>query len=251
MRSFSLCFFLLISTAQANPSCFDNWFCVSTAKENNHGAATIQLQDHLPVVVTVSSPAMDPSEVTLSLSDTRPRALGRVTSLERYWSTMEVSWTAGTLNPQHNDNFAYRYPVQNGRHKIVQGFNGQYSHQGASKYAIDFAVPVGTQVVAARGGKVIDLEASFDRGGPARKYARYANYVVILHDDGTTGEYYHLQKNGVLVNRGERVKQGQPIAKSGNTGFSSLPHLHFGVYKALPHGNFQSIKFNFEEMPSN
>ncbi|NMH60821.1 M23 family metallopeptidase [Alteromonas ponticola] len=247
MKWVAVGFALLLNTAHASPGCFDNWFCISTTKQQNTKLANIRLQDNLPVVVTVSSSAMTPSEITLSLQNTESQTLGQITSPHQFWHTMQVSWTAGTLNARHDDAFAYRYPVANGKNSIVQGFNGSYSHQGASRYAIDFAVPVGTEVVAARSGKVIDVEASFDRGGPAKKYARYANYVVILHDDGTTGEYYHLQKDGVLVKRGDSVVQGQPIAKSGNTGFSSLPHLHFGVYKALPNGNFQSVKFAFDD----
>jgi len=107
-------------------------------------------------------------------------------------------------------------------------------------------MPVGTAVHAARAGVVIDLVEKHSRGGASRKYAKYANYVVVMHDDQTTGEYYHLSKDGVVVTIGESVQAGQQIGYSGNTGFSSLPHLHFAVYKAQSLGQYQSLPFTFK-----
>ena len=56
-----------------------------------------------------------------------------------------------------------------------------------------------------------------------------ANFVQILHDDGTHAIYAHLQLDTVRVKVGQRVARGEYIANSGNTGFSSGPHLHFVV----------------------
>lgn len=250
MKLLPLFLILLVNTAQAKPDCFDDWFCIKEEQTNGNLSANIQLKKALPVVVTVESSALNPAKVTLSLEDTTSHRLGSVSSSSRFWHSLQVTWTAGRLDANHDSDFVYRYPLREDDRRVVQGFNGRYSHQGASQYAIDFAVPVGTPVFAARGGQVIDLEESFDRGGPSEKFAKYANYVVILHDDGTTGEYYHLKKNGVLVERAEQIEQGQLIALSGDTGFSSLPHLHFGVYKALPQGKYQSVKFKFENAPA-
>src|SRR5690606_150933 len=61
------------------------------------------------------------------------------------------------------------------------------------------------------------------------RYGGRANYVRILHADGTMALYAHLKPEGVLVRVGQRVRQGQQIALSGNTGFSTAPHLHFVV----------------------
>ena len=55
----------------------------------------------------------------------------------------------------------------------------------------------------------------------------------ILHDDGTFALYAHLNWNSIRVNPGDRVQAGQYIADSGNTGFSSGPHLHFAVQRNL------------------
>jgi murein DD-endopeptidase MepM/ murein hydrolase activator NlpD len=70
-----------------------------------------------------------------------------------------------------------------------------------------------------------------DKGGSSMDYDRYNNYVLIRHEDGTLAHYCHLQKGGCLVKPGQRVNAGDAIAHSGNTGFSSGPHLHFCVFK--------------------
>jgi murein DD-endopeptidase MepM/ murein hydrolase activator NlpD len=165
----------------------------------------------------------------------------------KIWFDEYFYWTPGNMLAEHKANSLYQYPYAKGDHfPIVQGFGGGYSHRGASKYAVDFAMPIGTPIHAARAGVVIDLVEQHTRGGASRKYAKYANHVVILHADDTTGEYYHLKKNGVVVILGEHVKAGQKIGYSGNTGFSSLPHLHFAVYQAKPFGKYQSLPFTFE-----
>ena len=74
---------------------------------------------------------------------------------------------------------------------------------------------------------------------------KYANFIVVLHDDGTTGEYYHVQQNGVLVEPGDRVEAGQMIGLSGNTGHTTVPHLHFAVYRAAEWGRTQSVPVRF------
>lgn len=106
-------------------------------------------------------------------------------------------------------------------------------------------MPVGTLIYAARGGTVMRAEDSFDRACFRSGCGKFANYVVILHSDGTTGEYYHLAKGSLLVHAGERVVRGQPLARSGNTGYTTTPHLHFGVYTAQADGSSQSIAVRF------
>ncbi|KAF1696638.1 M23 family metallopeptidase [Pseudoxanthomonas koreensis] len=127
--------------------------------------------------------------------------------------------------------FAYRVPFEHGRVRVDQAFGGRFSHDDAQNfYALDFALPEGTPVLAARGGTVLQVQADFQRGGldPERDGGR-ANHVRILHDDGSMALYGHLQPDGVQVRVGDRVVQGQRIGLSGNTGFSTAPHLHFVV----------------------
>lgn len=171
----------------------------------------------------------------------RPQSSSRKTQYN-----YEFEWALGDMNAEHDDTYRYALPFsEKSSYPLVQGFNGGFSHTGSSRYAVDFAMPVGTPVLAARDGVVMDVVEKHNRGGSSRRYARYANYVVVMHNDGTTGEYYHLRKNGAAVDVGDAVKAGDLVGYSGNTGFSSLPHLHFAVYKAKSHGKFQSIPFRF------
>ncbi|MFJ8636140.1 M23 family metallopeptidase [Streptomyces sp. NPDC093568] len=100
----------------------------------------------------------------------------------------------------------------------------QSTHSGQ-----DFAVPTGTQVVAAHGGTVVKAGGNGAGDGPA-----YGNAIVIKHGNGTFSQYAHLSRIDVKI--GQVVKTGQKIAKSGNTGNSSGPHLHFEIRKTANYG---------------
>ena len=114
---------------------------------------------------------------------------------------------------------------------ISHGLRGEKTHNTPdSEYAIDVAMPVGTAIHAVRSGIVMDVEEDFNKGGTDRKkFVDKANHVRVLHDDGTMALYAHLDLASVNVRPGARVRAGQQIARSGNTGFSSGPHLHFAI----------------------
>lgn len=142
------------------------------------------------------------------------------------------SWALGSVDADHDDGYLYRLPYANGvSFPIIQGYGAKLSHRGVERYTLDFAMPVGTPVHAAREGVVVLVEDSHERGCAREECGRFANFVVVLHDDGTTGEYFHLERGSAQVRAGERVARGQWLARSGNTGFSTTPHLHFGVYR--------------------
>lgn len=145
-----------------------------------------------------------------------------------------VSPLLGDSKAQHDPRTAYRVPFDSGKtFAVTQGFFGGYSHNTPySEYAVDIAMPEGTPIVAARGGVVMDIERDFFGNGlDMEKYGARANSVRILHDDGTMAEYAHLKLESVRVLPGTRVIAGQPLGESGNTGFSSGPHLHFAIHK--------------------
>lgn len=144
-------------------------------------------------------------------------------------------WVRGSSVVRHNDDYLYSLPFAKGTGVYVsQGYNGGMSHKGLSAYAIDFPLPSGTAVFAAREGIVVGAEGSNSLGGASPEYRRYANYVIIEHDDGTMGNYYHLRQGGAAVKIGDKVTKGQLIAYSGNTGYSSGAHLHFSVSTVDP-----------------
>lgn len=129
---------------------------------------------------------------------------------------------------------------------VSQGFRGGQTHLGPdSEYAIDVVMPVGTSILAARDGVVMDVEEDFNKGGTnLQAFADKANHVRILHEDGTMAVYAHLDLASVTVRRGGRVRAGQKIARSGNTGFSTGPHLHFVVQQNVGMA-LQSLRFRF------
>ncbi|UCG72606.1 MAG: M23 family metallopeptidase [Chromatiales bacterium] len=101
-----------------------------------------------------------------------------------------------------------------------------------SQHAIDIAMPEGSGVFAAREGTVVAVAyANFLGGVDAAKFVSKANQVRILHDDGTFAVYAHLAWDSIRVRPGQRVARGERIAASGNTGFTTGPHLHFVVLR--------------------
>ncbi|WP_069862984.1 peptidoglycan DD-metalloendopeptidase family protein [Pseudomonas citronellolis] len=139
--------------------------------------------------------------------------------------------------------YDYPLPWRGGPFRLSQGANGKYSHfTPKSRYALDIAMPEGTPIVAARGGTVVKVEnAQSGRGNNPS-----GNFVRILHDDGTMGVYLHLMRGSVLVSEGQRVGVGTPLARSGNTGNSSGPHLHFVVQRNVGLA-LESIPYDFAQ----
>lgn len=147
--------------------------------------------------------------------------------------------------------YNYALPFLKGKqYKVLQGQNTSFTHNTpTSKYAIDFKMKEGETVCAIREGIVVAIKQDSNKGGKSRKYFNDANYLMLYHQDGLFSQYVHLKKNGVLVQLGDTVKKGQAIAYSGNTGMSTEPHLHFGLFKSSTKGFF-SIPFILDSIPT-
>jgi murein DD-endopeptidase MepM/ murein hydrolase activator NlpD len=143
---------------------------------------------------------------------------------------LRVQAVPGTPNARPRD-VEYGYPLGTAPLRIQQAWGGRFSHADAeNRHAVDFAAPVGTPVHAARDGVVMHTESGFADAAPEDGDATdRANFIRVLHDDGTMALYAHLQPGGVHVRVGQRVRRGQAIGLSGNTGRSTAPHLHFVV----------------------
>jgi murein DD-endopeptidase MepM/ murein hydrolase activator NlpD len=137
----------------------------------------------------------------------------------------------GDPNARHDSNFRYGLPLPAGKFRLAQGPGGKFSHTDAqSLHAYDLAVDEGTAVVAARDGMVMQVERDYYGSGlDMERYGDRANSVRVLHSDGSMAVYAHLQWESAIVSPGQKVRAGQQLALSGNTGFSSGPHLHFVV----------------------
>ncbi|HEX9772031.1 MAG TPA: M23 family metallopeptidase [Steroidobacteraceae bacterium] len=125
----------------------------------------------------------------------------------------------------------YVLPYQVGQIYLVSQGNcssGSHSSGTLVQHAYDFLMPVGTSLIAARGGVVLLVEERFDDGS---RTPGQENFVNIVHADDTIAAYVHLTRDGALVAVGDVVVQGELIGLSGDTGDSAAPHLHFHVQR--------------------
>ena len=143
---------------------------------------------------------------------------------------------------------AYVLPFR--RKDLIKARADPRAHFGHLKHAIDFILPEGSTLLAAKEGEVVDIKVDSNKGGPDIRYAgnKYLNYMTIQHSNGELSQYAHLKYKGALVKMGAKVKTGQPIAISGNTGLSTNPHLHFHILKLnkTPIG-WETLKIKFKE----
>ena len=146
---------------------------------------------------------------------------------------------------KEDSSYIYSLPFESNKKVfLVQGYESKiFSHKG--ERALDFKVKKGTKVCAARDGVVIGFREDSDKGGLKKEHLSDGNYISIRHDDGSVAYYWHLQKDGVIVNMGDSVKKGQWIGLSGNTGYSSFPHLHFEVQGYDVSGDYKQLATRF------
>lgn len=154
--------------------------------------------------------------------------------------------TMGSPYAKHNPDYQYMLPYPRGKfYRLTQGNKGSFTHNKPStRYSFDFEMPEGSTITAARGGWVVYVVDQYTEGGLNESLKDRGNHIMICHDDGTIAIYGHLKANGGLVDIGDIVYAGQAIGLSGNTGFSTTPHLHFAVLVAD-----SSIPIRFRNLP--
>ncbi|MCI0434976.1 MAG: M23 family metallopeptidase, partial [Gemmatimonadetes bacterium] len=115
---------------------------------------------------------------------------------------------------KHAPEEPYRAPFALAREfRVTQAYPSQVTHvDAASAYAVDFAMPVGTQIYAARAGTVIEVASQFFEASTDPERARRANVVRVLHADGTMGLYAHLNWDSIRVRPGQIIARGEYIA---------------------------------------
>jgi hypothetical protein len=200
--------------------------------------AAVNMKPSVPLPCTVTVPAGKTIEV-LTLTPT----VGR----DSDWSFNYTNhYTVGRRDAVHEDTYLYSLPYAAGTSfKVTQGYHGTFSHTGPDEFATDWKMPEGTAVFAAREGVVVAVKDDSEKGGAHRKFEDCANMVTIQHIDGTMAHYCHLSPHSAKVRVGQKIRTGDLLASSGNTGFTSGPHLHFAVFKARDGFGRQTIPVKF------
>lgn len=163
-------------------------------------------------------------------SDTLFQMVG-INELKSWRYTLEYRYIIGSPLAIHDEQATYSLPFAKGeQYPVSQAFGGEFSHNDKqNQYAVDIVMPVNTPVYSARTGVVMEVENDYYKSGTKKAYKSRANSIRILHDDGSMAIYAHLALEKAQVYSGLKVSAGQLIGYSGNTGFSSGPHLHFAV----------------------
>jgi len=205
------------------------------AENKAHCSITVQVDFPRKKNVTISEKL--PFTVVIPANTVKQQIM-TVTTKKGVKSSFQYGYTfflGDTQNAAHNDEFVYSLPFEKGIEILLgQGYKGRFSHQNIM--ALDFNLDKGSNVYAARGGVVAFVKSDSNKGCTNESCRDAANYIIIQHDDGSFGQYVHLKLNGSKVKPGQKVKKGELIGYSGNTGWSSGPHLHFEVF--VPQNNF-------------
>ncbi|SFQ33546.1 M23 family metallopeptidase [Flavobacterium akiainvivens] len=159
----------------------------------------------------------------------------KIPALAQHAKTLRVSKGLGDPNEELQNN-KLSLPFLPGRsYTVIQAYNGSFSHSDAySRCAVDFSLKEGDTVCAATEGYVVGIVKDYKEGGADKKWRDYANFITIYDPANNRFlQYAHLKHNSVLVEMGDRIEPGQPIALAGRTGWTSIQHLHFNVLKAV------------------
>lgn len=240
--------------------CEDTNVIVTQQSFNNGIRYVAELKNALEVTLDVNCDkftnvtASRKVPATIAVSGPGTREILRFTQRDQnekwYVGPWMKHWRYGFPSQSKTDpSYIYDLPFEkNKRFKVNQSYQGKHSHTkgSESEFAVDFGMPEGTIVCAARAGKVIMIRDDSTEGGDNRElYEDCANAVIVRHSDGTYGGYIHLKPKGALVKLGQTITAGTPLAQSGNTGWSTTPHLHFEVYRVVSGKQLSTVPVKF------
>lgn len=251
-RVFSIAVFLFAGATWAEDG------CVKVTQTTSESGLELwaQLNQCLEATVTVSAEELVNVEnalpATVNSNGARRFLVARWRQVEpkTRWKVKQwrYQWKLGRpLEHVPSSTGPWRLPFD-GERELLQGPRGTFSHGAGTQdeEANDWAMLEDTPVLAARDGVVVGFRDDCTAGGVDESFRFEANYVVLKHRDGTYSEYYHLKPAGVSVRLGARVKAGTEIGRSGNTGYSSQPHLHFAVFVPLDGTSRVTLPVEFE-----
>ncbi len=241
------------TTPAPRPFC-DDALSIQPQRTNGSVALLAANACHVPLFVELSLPRLqnfDSSEALPVRQSLPPNSRRELLSLQRIdpreassyqWSTTIF---LGSSPPRPDPDYRYSFPFGGSQpRRLIQGVDGKLTHQGLNRFAFDFEMPIGTPVLAARDGIVLRVVDGFPPGAFRERYRYRSNGVFVLHPDGTIGDYGHLSA-GIPVEEGTRVEAGDLLGLSGNSGYTSGPHLHFAVSVQRPRAEPQSIEIRF------
>jgi murein DD-endopeptidase MepM/ murein hydrolase activator NlpD len=198
-----------------------NWIAVALFTLGCFGTAVPKLANASPVSFSGSS------------AFSAQKLASRAGAQSNRFNTQPYSSLAANPNPTIASPLqGFCHPL-NGLGYLSQGINGT-THRGRMAYAYDLGSSIGTPVYAMRAGRVLGVQDKYpDTGGGPDKISKF-NYVMVEHDGGYRSAYVHLQqgfRSTVQIKAGDLVQKGQLIGYSGNSGWSTGPHLHIEIQR--------------------
>lgn len=162
--------------------------------------------------------------------------------IKEYKHTLKISSLLGSLNKEILP-IELDLPFQEGKeYSIIQGNNSDFTHNtDYSRYALDFDMKTNDTICSSTDGFVVGVVDKYKYSGNDEKWTPFANFITIYDPNaGVFCQYVHLAENGSLVSIGDKVKRGQKIGLSGNTGRSTREHLHLNLL--IPVDNSDGLK---------
>lgn len=191
---------------------------VSSAGIGGATAATLQTQAEMSASPEVANAGVELASTHTALSSSMAEVAPKTLAISEYKPAVNIDEQIDTANQyaaERAETAIAPSVVKPTEGTFTSGFEMRW---GSLHAGIDIANTVGTPILAAMGGTVID-------SGPA---SGFGQWIRIQHDDGSIAVYGHMETLDVTV--GERVTAGQKIAGMGNRGFSTGSHLHFELY---------------------
>lgn len=160
------------------------------------------------------------------------------------------------------DDMPVRLPFY-GEWTVTQGYDGNYTHKDEWRHALDFEIVdedgrtykgdgkecsdyycYDKAVLAPADGTIEDVTDGVgdNRVGDVNLVSNWGNTIIIRHSDDLYTKLSHLKENSISVKRGDKVRQGQTIARCGNSGNSPVPHLHFQL-QSTPYIGSKTIEY--------
>ncbi len=251
---------LLLALLPALPSLAEAplkpYFTVASDERGGQVTLTGELQDCLcaSVEITANLQNLRPSvPLPIERDFTEPRtALGHLRPIDRarrssFDTTARIAVGRRGAHPAPGHLYRLPFPLP-ATFKVIQGYGGSFTHDPGTpnECAVDWAMPEGTPVLAAREGRVVAWRADQERGGIAEEFFERVNQVFVEHADGTVAEYQHLRFRGVAVKLGQRVATGDLLGWSGATGYVKEPQLHVRVYRVTSAGREESLPVRWD-----